>query len=305
MTEHLEDYLGRMDAAQTGAGMAFNTQDAKDRHESLLTYARRKYAAATYHLGNVRRLLRADADRMDKDVEDSAFLADKTTVESSSSFTRPADEYVYELSAFLEALKSAIDLLSEASGAYLRGVEVNYSIGPLLKLVQKGARSPILDAVRDNSGWLSTLRDYRHHLVHRLMPSVRAGHAIRSVGKITSSALIPVVVPDRTPQYEPDTRRTLAEQMVGEPLEGLPGISVQTEKGTIKTGKSREETVHLAIEIGPVPGYGRIEEFMKEQLKLFSRFADQMIHAFLSSKFVLAAIDRQQTATTFSEANPT
>ena len=293
MIRRLDEYLDSLDAAQTSGGMAFVSQNAKDRHETLLTYAERKHAAATYHLKNVRTFLDIDAKRMNKDMQESALLDDEMITESSSTLTRTADEYAYELSAFIEALKSAIDLLAEASSFYLRGVNVNYSISPLLKLSQKGAICPIINEVKDNSRWLSSIREYRHHLVHRLMPSLRTGHAIRSVGKITSSAIVPVVVPSTTPQYEPDTRKArLAEQLNTNGLDGLPGISILTERGIAKLANGKEETVHFSTRILPAEGYMRIEQFMKENLETFERFAEQLIKAFLEMKFRTVTVSK-------------
>lgn len=293
MIGRLEEYLDSLDAAQTGDSMAFVSQSAKDRHESLLTYAKRKHAAATYHLKNVRTFLDVDAKRMNEDVQESALLDDEMITESSSRLTRTADEYAYELSAFIEALKSAIDLLAEASSYYLRGVQVNYSISPLLKLSQKGAIGPILNEIKDNSRWLSSIREYRHHLVHRLMPSLRAGHAIRSVGKIISSAIVPVVVPSTTPKYEPDTRKArLAEQLNTNGLDALPGISILTERGIAKLDNGKEETVHFSISILPAEGYVPIEQFMKENLETFEKFAEQLLEAFLEMKFSARTVSK-------------
>jgi hypothetical protein len=291
MRQLIATYLERLDSAEVGPERLFASQSAKDRHESLLAYASRKHAAAQYHLSNVRKLLVSDLGRMTKDEQDSSFVAGDIVTESASTFTRTADEYSFELSAFLEALKSAVDLLSEASCIYLKGVNANYSITPLLKLSERSETGPVIDEVKDNSFWLRSLQDYRHHLVHRLMPSTRTGHVIRSVGMLTSAAVIPVVVPVRTPQYAPDTRRALAEQIMTDPLEGLQGILVQTERGITKVD-DKAETVHYAVRIYPADGYQLIEQFMEENLEAFQAFTEQLIQAFITLNFTAVAFTR-------------
>ena len=106
VTSAIESYFDRLDAAPIGPGAMFPTQMAKDHHESLLTYAQRKSASAAYHLANVRKFLERDARRLTESPQDlSPAVADMIS-EPSFTLTLTADEYVYELSAFLGRSKA-------------------------------------------------------------------------------------------------------------------------------------------------------------------------------------------------------
>jgi len=200
--DKLDQYFVLMDAATVGEQSVFANNQAKEWHESILTYAMRKYRAASYHLENVTRLIverRADSPCTDI-LDDVAFPHDKI-VEASVICRYDADTFIYELAAFLEAIKSSLDFLATASCVYLRGVTAD-SIRTLIRLAenpQDNRRGIGFEATKRHLAWLKQLRDYRHHLVHRMVICTSAGHEVHRKGAIVRAIQHPVVVPESTP----------------------------------------------------------------------------------------------------------
>ncbi|MCP6727582.1 MAG: hypothetical protein KJI69_06240 [Patescibacteria group bacterium] len=173
-------------------------------------------------------------------------------------------------------MKSALDLLAEACSKYILGVQTNYSIQPLIRLVQKGWTGPILDVVSQSLDWLIRLREYRHHLVHRLMPSLRTGHRTETIGSTTAKVYYPVVVPRKTPSFVPDTRAVHAMEAEDDHLTGLDyGRAV----GTTLRSDGTEEVVHLQLSTRPSQGYVAIEHFVAEHLENFEWLFQNLMEA--------------------------
>ncbi len=141
----LETYLSTLDDAPFSPDTVFTFQEDKERYETFLMYSFRKYQAARYHHANIRRYLeKDDADheedfkRLVKIVDGKDEKLDRCYPRSALMKTRQsADHYVYELSAFLEALKSAVDFLASVCAFHLSGICLD-SMNTLMKLVSKG-----------------------------------------------------------------------------------------------------------------------------------------------------------------------
>jgi len=204
----LEKNFSNLDRAIIDDDCIFRTDSKKEYYESLIMFAFRKYSALSYHLSNVNNLIKLENDSLSTETLDITGLkSDKTSnIKMSMKIKKEAFEYIYELSAFLSALKSCLDLLSEVSSFYLKGVEVNYSITPLLKLSAK-KNSKILDFIKKNEKWLRLITEYRHPLLHRLMLRSNSGFEIHRIGDKTSKVLYPVLIPINTPQFIADTRK--------------------------------------------------------------------------------------------------
>jgi hypothetical protein len=84
-------------------------------------YVFRKYKAAQYHLHNVTRHLKEEGDKNIFKKEDRVRL--KKALKVTGTIEVTANHYVYELSAFLEAMKSTIDFLATVVSVHLKGIK--------------------------------------------------------------------------------------------------------------------------------------------------------------------------------------
>jgi hypothetical protein len=243
--------------------------------------------AANYHLDNVRGFIENERRAIKLRDPASDEIDNLRIYKSVSRFTRTANEYIYELSAFLEALKSSVDLLAEVCSFYLPGVTTNYSISPLLKLIDKGKHCSILDTIAQNLDWLSTLRTYRHYLVHRLMPSAHSGYTTQRFHNKTATAYYPVVVPEKTPSFIPDTRthRMMEEMMDDDEMGRLPGLVFGTSIGTSRGANGKEEVHEFELYVEPCEGYKLIDEFMAEHISNCHKLFQHIIQVFEALNF--------------------
>lgn len=286
MFEILENHFNYLDSAETSQESIFRHKEEKERYETLLMYVFRKYEAANYHFGKVKDLIEKEKNSFDVDDTIKYTFNDMKTSQVTYKYIQTVDTYIYELSAFLEALKSSLDLLAEVCSLYLPGVTTNYSISPLLKLTKKGKVGPIFDGISENFIWLSTLREYRHHLVHRLMPSVRNGYKIKRFGNKIAKVYYPVVVPEKTPSFVIDTRDSrMMEETVQDDDNDLPGLQFGSSIGKIKKSDGTEEVVHLSLDVGPSVGYKSVYEFMKDHLDNYENFFTRIVRDFEKLNF--------------------
>ncbi len=278
VSDILDSHLEHLDSLDTIENSIFSSQLGKERYESILMYAVRKYGAANYHRTNLVNHINKDRQLFDEWSSNESKIADGSGRKSTFIFTKTCDEYVYELSAFLEALKSALDLLSEICSLYIQGVTTNYSISPLIRLVKKGNNNTPLDVVAQSLDWIIGLRNYRHHLVHRLMPSLRTGHREERIGDKTARAYHPVVVPYETPSFVPDTRSSqMMQDMVDE--DQIAGLDYGRAVGINRTADGTEQVVHLELSAQPSHGYVTIDRFVTEHLNNFESFFQRLIQA--------------------------
>lgn len=279
----LDDHFTQLDSVPISSGVIFSDEHQKERYETLLMYVLRKYEAAVYHFENVRKFIRDEIKELEKAPNfDNVFNGKR--IQMTFKFLQTADKYIYELAAFLEALKSSIDLLAEVCSFYLPGITTNYSISPLIKPVEKGKAGPILNEIATNLDWLKVLRDYRHHLVHRLMPSARSGYETRKTGEHAKTVLYPVVVPKSTPSsYVADTRasRIMQEDEDGE----FPGLYLSQSEGSWVRPDGTKEIIHFSLDVTLMPDYMKIDDFMESHLHRYESFFAQIIQAFTKLKF--------------------
>src|SRR5439155_24419538 len=111
---------------------------------------------------------------------------------------RSAEPYSFELSAFLVAIKSGFDFLATVGALHLLGITAD-SIATVMKLANEGVGGPIFAEVMAAVPWLIAVRNYRHHLVHRLVLLPTAGWAVSTRYGTVTAAQVPVVVPEQTP----------------------------------------------------------------------------------------------------------
>jgi hypothetical protein len=274
----LDDYFSKMDAAPVGGDSIFADERAKQRHESILMYAFRKYRAACYHAGNVKRLLGdAVSDTDSPALLDTALLPDGAGAEVS--VTRTADPFVYELAAFFEAAKSSLDFLATASCVYLKGKETD-SIKTFIRCAkQKQPGGHVFDVVKRDVVWLEEVRAYRHHLVHRMVITASVGEAIQRHGKLVKRVKHPVAVPKSTPSYFPDTRRSKM-------IQDRSCLDCTRSQTMVQHADGSQEIVDLSIEYSPSKGYAEISELMALHLQRLEEFFCNIIREIEKLKFV-------------------
>ena len=287
--EALERYFKKLDHAPLSPSTILSSENDKERYETAFMYAFRKYAAAEYHYRRVSRFIEAE----------KAHLEDTPPIDFSGlsvakgpniqlpkgvfKFQMSADHYVYELSAFLEALKSSLDFIAAACSPHLRGIEMD-SISTLIRLVRKDQSGPILDQVKGNIEWLERLREYRHHVVHRRVISAASGHEVHTVGDSTKKVRHPVVIPVDPPAYIPDTRHSRMLDDVSEDEGNIPGLSRTSSEVSVSTD---DVTLFrdFSVEYRSAPGWIAIEEFMKSHLDTYESFFMQLIEALTELDF--------------------
>lgn len=261
----LDQYLTLMDKAPVGENSVFQNDRKKEKHESILMYAFRKYRAAFYHLENVNRMLSVEFSVSDSgNLFESELLPKGATAKISGR--RTADHFIYELAAFFEAAKSSLDFLATAVNCYLSGINTD-SIRTLIRCVDRETRSgSVFNVVKRHLSWLKQMREYRHHLVHRMIITASTGYEVHKHGQLVRHVKHPVVVPESTPSYFPDTRRS--RTIEEEPF----GLDYAWSEGKVKYLNGTEEIVELSAEYTPSKGYAEISSFMALHLNSLENF---------------------------------
>ncbi|MFX1297713.1 MAG: hypothetical protein ACFFD2_23050, partial [Promethearchaeota archaeon] len=262
----LDNYFKLLDSASIKSDGFFRQEEDKDHYETLFMYSFRKFQAAEYHYSNVLNFLIRDfksekvasikAELLDSNHKSKGWIVSaKTTTEISSNY------YVYELSAFLEALKSSIDFLAAACEIHLKGINLD-SISSLIRLVLKGKTGPILNQVKKHLVWLEYVRSYRHHLVHRKLFTISS--ITKSIYNGTKESKIhsPIVIPKKPPNYTPDTRKNRL-------LRNNIGLEIPYIESTVTID---DKIIDYNLEYQITEDYISIEEFMKNNLFSFNEF---------------------------------
>jgi hypothetical protein len=239
-------------------------------------FAYRKYQAARYHLENVRGYLASESMSARRRHQDIPGAGGLKITEMRTGTRASADHYVYELSAFLEALKSSVDFLAHACCKVLKGTNTD-SISTLVKGAKKGLGGPIHDAVRQNGEWIHRMSEYRHHLVHRLLLRLDSGSETRVVGGQARTAMYPVAVPRNTPKYTPDTRQS--RMMDQRSLDERSSCTYEVGEGGVRKVVSHD------FSFAPPAGYVSIDEFMTGHLRSFETCFVALIRAIESVGF--------------------
>jgi len=257
----LENHFKNLDKCEIGDNKVFSPQKDKEHYESYIMFAYRKFKSLSYHFSNTNCLINKEINNLkDKNIQipNSKELKRFKKLKMVMKMKKDNYEFIYELSAFLEALKSCLDLLAEAASFYFKGIKVNYSISTLLKLSKK-KKSKILDFISSNTNWIEIIRNYRHPIVHRLVLPLKSGYEIHQINNKSKKILYPVLIPKATPKFIPDTRKN---RMMDNEENELDNAIYSTETSrVIKDGV--EEILDFEINIEAGSGYIRIEDFMR------------------------------------------
>lgn len=281
--ETLDNYFKKIDDAPISPSRIFVSEIDKERYETLFMYAFEKYRAARYHYENVKKFIKIeDPNSKNSKMTDTEPIkingVQIAIARSWSCVSLPADHYVFELSAFLAALRSSIDFLCIACSHHLPGIKTR-SIATLIKLVEKGRSGPIFKEVNNNIKWLNKLRSYRDHLIHNLVISASSGYETHRIGNLSKTIRYPVIIPESPPSFILDTRmRRMMEESSSNLDRCWSEIHAKTENG-------KEEIADFSLKFVPPAGYIIIEDFMQYHLDSYEKFFTEIIQALEDLRF--------------------
>ncbi len=285
ISDMIDAYFTTLDEVPFSPCTIFASQESKEKYETYLMYAFRKYQAARYHYDNIRSHMAKDYDKISTDIKGRSRTSSENSryhISTRIMVRRGADHYAYELSAFLEALKSGVDFLSIVCGFHLSGISVR-SVSTLMRLVRNGLRDSFFTVVGKNLDWLEKLRDYRHHVVHRRIFSVSIGGEEHTAGGATWAVAHPLVIPEHPPVYVPDTRvsRESDEDM-------LPDYD-ESEEWNMTTDKGKR-SVDFSVQYAPSWGYVLLEDFVQYHIESFEKFFNGVVQALISLQFKVQSV---------------
>lgn len=280
--EALEHLFKALDGALMGADQPILRKVSdKEHYETRLMFAVRRRQAARHHQDNVERMLAAASKATAKQMS-AANKSQKRKSKPSSysmSLVSSSGEYIYELVAFLAALRSGLDFLAMVAARSLPGVST-HSIHTLMKMAENGQQGAVIAVVKEHHDWLRGLKDYRDEVIHRLViQAPTAGWLISHNGK-TSEAILPLVVPRVTPKFTIDTRLSrFMEEEVPIGLAKSESLSTATFEG------GAEKVLDHKISYQPTDDYVPIQIFMVEHLAAYDAFLADMFQALTATNF--------------------
>jgi hypothetical protein len=277
-----------LDKAKLAPATVLKSDAQKEHYESLVMFAYRKFQAARYHRERVTHLNETWQSEMEDGEAFGTMLPDKNASKMMMRVSRTANEFSYELSAFFAALRSSVDFLARVCVLHSKGVQAD-SVSNFIKWIGQGKTGPTLDVFANHTKWLEHLREYRDHIVHRLVIGTVSGGQREWEHGVWHSTTYPIVVPADTPEHVPDTRRARA---LAEP-EQL--FIVSTSKGTVTNLDGSTVVIEKTTMIARAEGYIKIEDLMDNELTAFESFFIDVLAALTKLDFQLAAIVDDQT----------
>lgn len=289
----LDTLFEKLDAVSTSEEVIVRSEEDKERYESLLMFAFRKLQAARHHLENIRRFneltLQELNDSAAREITQSKSGPQLGDVKVRLVVQRSANAYAFELSACLTAIKSSLDFIAMVSALHFSGVDAD-SIRTLIRLVEKqGKTGPVLDEVAKKLAWLKELREYRHHLVHRLCLVLTSGWVMETVKGQAVKQCCPVVVPQSTPKFVADTRR--ARMM---DRDSTLGINEMRSESWVKYSDGTEELLEYSTSYEAATGFLRVDELMLYHISELEDFFEKVVSRLIDLDFKLASLKQRQ-----------
>lgn len=242
----------------------FKNETEKEQYESSFMIAFRKYQGAKYHYNNVLNLYKLNKQEAIKFVLGTHKFSKGRPFFGGIEMLHNADEYTYELSAFLAAIKSCLDFIAIATRPHLKGFDQMDSIKTLMKQVErKGKDEGIFTIILKYLDWLKEVRDYRHKVIHRTVILTKSSVVIRNIEDRSEIFIHSIFVPKKPPRNILDTRKS-QQQFLEDFKDYDFKYSIK------KNGKIRYNLPE---------GLSTIEDLMKEYLdKLVTFFIDYIKH---------------------------
>lgn len=277
----IENHFQLLDALTPSEENIISSEKDKSTYETHLMYVYRKYQAAEYHCENIKGYLVQDRKFHEAIVSNERSISSLIPgARRQSRVSWSADYYVYELSAFLEAIKSSLDFLALVSAKYLPGITTD-SIRTFIRGAQRGRDDPITSLIAERLEWFVNIREYRHHLVHRMIINAHSSHEVREAGGKTQKISYPVIIPESTPTFVPDTRESRMSD------DEIKGFDIAETHIRITNENGSDEIIEHRIEITPAAGYVSIEEFANYHLEQYEEFFIELIEVLNALDFRL------------------
>lgn len=264
----------------------FKKAIGKEFYETKLMFIHRKRQAAQYHHNAVLTLQKADDEISQKAATEALEkMVSLKSSTSSISHIRTVQEYCYELSAFLAALRSALDFLAKVVAFSIPEMQQVDSISSFIKKVDDGESGFFLDDLKAHLEWVLEVREYRDEVVHRsVMDSPNTGWHVSHKGK-SSVSVLPILIPRHKPVFVFDTRRSRCHDME------LPvGFYKSETHGAITYNDGSVEVLEHTEEYLPTDDYVEIDVFMEQHLQAFDDFFDKVLNTILDSNFKVMKI---------------
>jgi len=260
----LKELFKKIDEAPIDEDGIFKDEIEKEQYESSFMIAFRKYQGAKYHYNNVLNLYDMNKQEAIRFVIENRKLSNGRPFYGDLEMFHNADEFTYELSAFLASIKSCLDFLATAVRSHLKGFDQMDSIKTLMYQVDtKGMDKGIFDVIKKYLDWLKDMRDYRHKVIHRTVILTKSSVVIRNFKDRSEISIHSIFILKKPPRNILDTRKSQ--------LQFLEVFKDYNLEYTIeKNGK---------IKYNLPEGLSTIEDLMKEYLdKLVAFFIDFIKH---------------------------
>ncbi len=275
-----EEHLHNLDKAPIGQDAVFENQHNRERYESLITFTFHKLLAAKYHLEQVEALLQSERSALDRfaaqtESESESVPAVVKPYKISLTASRLQEEpaFGYELVAFVAAIKTGLDFLATAAAIHFKGLKCD-SIKLFIRRSEQNNIDPFSSCVSRHMDWIKNIRDYRHHLLHRLIVRPQSGGRISVSGGKSAKVIYPVVVPTKTPRGCLDTRRIRSFEAA---LDDVQRIDISESYACVEYPDGRTETLIHEIGATPARGHDRVEDFMHRHIVAFAEFFQDAI----------------------------
>jgi len=280
VADRLDELFNRLDEAMLSPETILTSEAQRENYESIVMFAFRKLQAARYHRQRVEEFIDAQRKEMIELEARSRPTEHELKITSAvMRVTKSSNELAFELCAFFAALRSGVDFLVVVCVQHIKEAQQATSVSTLLKLIAKGKKGLILDVISEDAEWLLWIRDYRDHLVHRLVIRTTGGGQVQWEGDKVVTTPYPIVVPSDTPKHLSDTRRA---RMLDEPEHRF---TVAASKSFVTDANGTTRLIDHSIEIDPAEGYIRIEDLMKREVAAFERFFVRIIGALIKLDF--------------------
>ncbi len=275
----LDEYFNMLDEAIIGEGSLFSKREDKGFYETKCMYAFRKYRGAFYHFVNVKRLIKNDAKQYQKLVKPDKLPEPLKEATFEVRVWGSANEYAYELSAFLDAIKSSMDFLVKVLGIHTKGARNLRGISTLIHRVEKGSKNGVFDLIKRYYEWIRKLREYRARLIHVRTFTCSTGYESITTRDKTEKLKIPVIIPEVPPPFALDTRESRYAE------DEIKGFERSERRFIVKTGDTTPAAEKLDKVYKVLPGYVDLKEFMEETLTTFEDFFCDFINFLKSLEF--------------------
>lgn len=281
----LTPVLVALDSVDLGIESAFHQSWDKETWETRLSSIVRKERACNYHLDNVRRLIAESRATVSNRLKSPSGSDAHDRIEKRSVvISTDEDGCAFELSAFMAATKSGLDFLAILCCEHIKGVDGD-SIKTLLKVAPVKS-SPLLDLFRANADWLTAVTEYRHPLVHRLSQRIKSGGVFSELGGVDSKTLFPIVVPQKPPRNQSDTRRSRA---CFDAMDGLEGLMHLERTGSVTFPDGVTKTIQHDVETQISSGCEPIDDFMIRHLETFRELIVAVVQTIARTAFTVEA----------------